>query len=186
MAYEIPASVDFAFVGDTYEPLTDFSLSEREIRCCSTAFTGPVYQGNWQTATDRQQVCTTAYSTSRPINTSQTQTSQQAQPLAAGTLVLYWGSVAKKETVVRFHHGQSRKKEKITGDQWQQIASKDSRKKAEWDQSIRALNESNKEAWNRPAERDLLHQSLFRRVDEFSPPHQTDKIGYLLTGSELT
>ena len=186
MAYEIPASVDFAFVGGTYEPLTDFSFYPKE----KYAVVPPpslvrFYQGNWQIATDRQQVRTTAYSTSRPINTSRTQTSHQAQPLAARTLGLYWGSVAKKETVVSFHHGQSRKKEKITSDQWQQIASKDSRQKAEWDQSIRSLNESNKEAWNRPAEKDLLHQSLFRRVDEFSPPHQTDKIGYLLPGASL-
>ena len=49
----------------------------------------PPYQSDWQTATDRQQVCSTPYSTSRPVYTSQTQNSHPAQPLAATSLGLY-------------------------------------------------------------------------------------------------
>ena len=186
MAYEIPASVDFAFVGGTYEPLTDFSFYPKE----KNAFVPPpslvrFYQGNWQTATDRQQVRTMAYSTSRPINTSRTQTSHQAQPLAARTLGLYWGSVAKKETVVSFYHGQSQNKEAATGDRWQQPERKGSSKQSAWDKSIQAQDQEQALPWNQSPEKDSFEISPFRRVDEFGTPHQIEKTGYLIPGASL-
>ena len=186
MAYEIPRQVDFAFDGSAYEPLTDFAFYPRE----KYAFVPPpslvrFYQGNWQTGTGQNRKRFVVYSTSRPVSTTRQQNSHSASTPEARTLGLFWGTIAKKGAVVSFHHGQSQAKEKTTGDQWQQIVSKDSHQKAEWDQSVQATDEKHRDRWNKPPEKNRSQLSPFRRVDEFNPPHQTDKIGYLIPTANL-
>ena len=146
---------DFAFDG---KPLVYFAPPPGEVR---------PYQSDWQTATDRQQVCSTGYGTSRPINTFRTQTSHQSQPLEATDLGLYWSSVAKKETVVSFSHGVSEKKEATTGDQWRQPDSKESNGQIRWDKSIEAQDQRQALPWNQPPERDRQIAEGMQSVNRF-------------------
>ncbi len=116
MSYKMPTNnVDFRLSGAPYvvpsSPVADFLFDGRlPVYFALPPCVVRPYQSDWQTATDRQQVCTSTYATSR-LNTSRTQTSHQAQPLAATSLGLYWESMAKKETVVSVSHGQSREKQ---------------------------------------------------------------------------
>ncbi|WP_419835305.1 hypothetical protein [Endozoicomonas atrinae] len=143
------------------------------------------YQGHWQTGANRQRQSTAIYSTSRPVSTSRSQSSQQAKPLEAASFGLYWSDVTKKEVKVSFSHSMSQKKEAISGDQWQHTGNKDSQRSQRWDQSIQATDEKNRDHWNQPSNIDSDQSSPFRRVDEFSPPHQIDKFGYLIPGASL-
>ena len=186
MAYETPSPIDFAFGLDAYEPVTDFGFYPT----AKYAFVTPpsvirFYQGHWQAGIYRQQESTAVYSTSVPISTTRRQASQQAKPLEALALGLYWGEVTKSEVKVGFSHGKSQRKEAATGDHWLHTGNKDSQRSQRWDQSIQATDEASSDRWNQPSERDNLQSSPFRRVDEFSPPHQIDKFGYLLPGASL-
>ncbi len=191
MSYEVPTdSVDFRLSGAPYvvpsSPVADFVFDGRP----PVYFAPPPgvvrpYQSDWQTATDRQQVRTTGYATSRPANTSRRQTSHQAQPLAVTSLGLYWGSVAKKETVVSVSHGQSQEKQTTTGDQWRQPGSKEIHEQICWDNSIEAQDQGQALPWNQPPEKDSFEITPFRRVDEFGTPHQIEKTGYLIPEASL-
>ena len=186
MAYETPSPIDFAFGLDAYEPVTDFGFYPT----AKYAFVTPpsvirFYHGHWQTGVYRQQESTAVSSTSVPISTTRRQASQQAKPLEALALGLYWGEVTKSEVKVGFSHGKSQRKEAATGDHWLHTGNKDSQRSQRWDQSIQATDEASSDRWNQPSERDNLQSSPFRRVDEFSPPHQIDKFGYLLPGASL-
>ena len=173
MSYEVPTdSTGFRLTGAPYlvstSSFADFAFDGKPL----VYFAPPPgvvrpYQSDWQTATDRQQVCSTGYGTSRPINTFRTQTSHQSQPLEATDLGLYWSSVAKKETVVSFSHGVSEKKEATTGDQWRQPDSKESNGQIRWDKSIEAQDQRQALPWNQPPERDRQIAEGMQSVNRF-------------------
>lgn len=173
MSYEVPTdSTDFRLSGAPYvvssSPIADFSFDGKPL----VYFAPPPgvirpYQSDWQTATDRQQVCTTGYGTSRPVNTSRTQTSHQAQPLEATDLGLYWGSVATKETVVSVSHGQSQEKQTTTSDQWRQTDRKEIHEQVRWDKSIEAQDQGQALPWNQPPERDRQIAEGMQSVNRF-------------------
>ena len=173
MSYEVPTdSTGFRLTGAPYvvstSPFADFAFDGKPL----VYFAPPPgvvrpYQSDWQTATDRQQVCSTPYSTSRPVNTSRTQNSHQSRPLVATTLGLYWGSVAKKETVVSVSHGQSRERQTTTGDQWRQPESRESSEQIRWDNSIKAQDQGQALPWNQPPERDRQIAEGMQSVNRF-------------------
>ena len=117
MSYEVPTdSADFRFSGAPYgvpsSPVADFLFDGRP----PVYFAPPPgvvrpYQSDWQTATDRQQVRTLrpmprvglSIPLGRKPATRRNNSLRQA-------LALYWGSVAKKETMVSVNHGQSQEK----------------------------------------------------------------------------
>ncbi|WP_422464048.1 hypothetical protein [Endozoicomonas sp. ALB115] len=181
MAYVITAPVDFAFGLDAYKPSADFGFYPT----ARYAFVPPpsvirFYQGNWKKAVGRQQQRAAVYSTSRPISSSRTQSSRQARSVEASPFGLFWGAVAKKEAQVSFSHSDSLKKEATADGRWQQAVNIDGHKSQRWDQSIQAKDEKDRILWNRPFVRDSNQISSFRRVDEFSPAHQIEKLGYLI------
>ncbi|MGO0307486.1 hypothetical protein ACTL6P_12910 [Endozoicomonas acroporae] len=181
MAYVITAPVDFAFGLDAYKPGADFGFYPT----ARYAFVPPpsvirFYQGNWKIAVGRQQQREAVYSTSRPVSSSRRQSSQQAKPLEASPFGLFWGAVAKKEAQVSFSHSDSLKKEATADGRWQQAVNIDGHKSQRWDQSIQAKDEKDRILWNRPVVRDSNQISSFRRVDEFSPAYQVEKLGYLI------
>ena len=173
MSYEVRTdSVDFRLSGAPYvvpsSPVADFLFDGRPL-VYFAPHPGVVrpYQSDWQTATDRQQVCSTPYSASRPVNTSRTQNSHQAQPLEATDLGLYWSSVAKKETVVSVSHGQSQEKQTTTGDRWRQPDSKETHEQICWDNSIEAQDQGQALPWNQPPERDCQIAEGMQSVNRF-------------------
>ncbi|MGI2026577.1 hypothetical protein [Endozoicomonas acroporae] len=181
MAYVITAPVDFAFGLDAYKPSADFGFYPT----ARYAFVPPpsvirFYQGNWKKAVGRQQQRVAVYSTSRPVSSSRTQSSRQARSVEASPFGPFWGAVAKKEAQVSFSHSDSLKKEATADGRWQQAFNIDGHKSQRWDQSIQAKDEKDRILWNRPVVRDSNQISSFRRVDEFSPAHQVEKLGYLI------
>ncbi|WP_422491592.1 hypothetical protein [Endozoicomonas sp. ALE010] len=181
MAYVITAPVDFAFGLDAYKPGADFGFYPT----ARYAFVPPpsvirFYQGNWKKAIGRQQQRAAVYSTSRPVSSSRTQSSRQARSVETSPFGLFWGAVAKKEAQVSFSHSDSLKKEATADGRWQQAVKIDGHKSQRWDQSIQAKDEKDRIFWNRPVVRDSNQISSFRRVDEFSPAHQIEKLGYLI------
>ena len=123
MAYEIPRQVNFAFSHGAYQPIADFAFYPKP----RYAFVPPPsvsrsYQAHWQKGLSCQQQSTAAYSTSRPVHTTRTQSSQQAKPLESAAFGLYWGEMAKRETVVSFRHGVSGEKETGISTPWEQTS----------------------------------------------------------------
>lgn len=173
MRYEVPTdSTGFRLTGAPYvvstSPFADFAFDGKPL----VYFAPPsglvqLCESQWQTATDRQQVRSTPYFTSRPVNTSRTQNSHQVQPLEATNLGLYWGSAAKKETVVSVSHGQSQEKQTTTGNQWRQPESKESHEQVRWDKSIEAQDQEQALPWNQPPECDRQIAEGMQSVNRF-------------------
>ncbi|MBO9480179.1 hypothetical protein, partial [Salinisphaera sp. G21_0] len=116
-------------------------------------------------ALSRQQGFTAGYSTSRPVSITRRQSSQQAKPVEASPLGLFWGSVAKKQAKVSFSHRQSQKKEATAGTRWQQTEWKDSDKLSAWDKTIEAQDRNHASPWNHLLERDSNVSEGMQSVD---------------------
>ncbi|WP_139117685.1 hypothetical protein, partial [Endozoicomonas atrinae] len=171
MSYEVPTdSAEFRLTGAPYavssSAIADFSFDGKGL----IYFAPPPglvrhYEGQWQGAVSRQQGFSATYSASRPVSTTRRQSSQQATPLQASPIGLFWGAVAKKEIQISFSHGESQKKEAATGDRWQQPEPKESGKQSAWDKSIQAQDQQQASPWNHPPERDSNVSEGMQSVD---------------------
>ena len=174
MSYVIPSnSADFRLSGAPYTvpSIADFKMDGRPL-----LFFAPTpelirhYGSQWLTGTIRHRSNTAAYGSSRLVSTSRRQSSQQAKPVEALSYGLLWGGVTKKmEVMVSISHGESRRKETSTGDQWQQPERKDIRKLGVgWDKSIQEHDQRQASTWNHPLDRDSSISEGMQQVDLFS------------------
>ncbi len=182
MAY-LPSKADFIFSLDPYVPVTDFAFyPEKKYAFVTPPSVVSVYQGRWDTGLSSHQNSLVAYGVSLPVSRSRTQTSQQATPLKALPMGLFWGEVTKKSAVVRFSHGESVSKLSSKSSLWKHTNLQDVKHSQRWDHSIRATNESTVDRWQTCRPEDRKKQNSIRRVDEFSPPHELEILGYLMPG----
>ncbi|WP_419535738.1 hypothetical protein [Endozoicomonas sp.] len=185
MAY-LPNKADFIFGLDPYVPVTDFAFyPEKKYAFVTPPSVVSVYQGRWDTGLSSQQSSLVAYGVSLPVSRSRTQTSQQATPLKALPMGLFWGEVTKKSAVVSFSHGVSVAKHSSKSSLWKHTNLQDVKHSQRWDHSIKATDESAVDRWQTGRPEDRKKQNSIRRVDEFSPPHQVDKFGYLIPGASM-
>ncbi len=182
MAY-LPNKADFIFGLAPYVPVTVFAFYPKK----KYAFVTPpsvvsVYQGRWDTGLSSQQSSLVAYGVSLPVCSSRTQTSQQASPLKVSPIGLFWGEVTQKSAVVRFSHGVSVAKHSSKSSLWTHTNLQDVKHSQRWDHSIKATDESAVDRWQTGRPEDRKKQNSIRRVDEFSPPHELEILGYLMPG----
>ncbi|WP_139117734.1 hypothetical protein, partial [Endozoicomonas atrinae] len=186
MAYDPSASTDFIFSEQAYQPAVDFAFYPQK----TYAFTTPpsvvrFYQSQWQTSQPQQSDHSAAYGSSLAIDATRAQSSHQATPLEAHAVGLFWGEVASLQETVQISHGQSQDKENRISGHWQQSPIKQSHQRQGWDNSIQPQEKRTEHDWQTPAEKDTLRLASFRRVDEFSPPHQQENLGYRIPEASL-
>ncbi|MBO9484839.1 hypothetical protein, partial [Salinisphaera sp. G21_0] len=97
MSYEVPTdSPEFRLTGAPYaissSAIADFSFDGKPLVYYAPppGLVRP-YGSQWQGALSRQQGFTAGYSTSRPVSITRRQSSQQAKPVEASPLGLFWG-----------------------------------------------------------------------------------------------
>ncbi|WP_419534726.1 hypothetical protein [Endozoicomonas sp.] len=186
MAYDPSASTDFIFSEQAYQPAVDFAFYPQK----TYAFTTPpsvvrFCQSHWQTSQPQQRDQSAAYGSSLTIDATRAQSSHQATPLEAHAVGLFWGEVASLHETVQISHGQSQGKENRISGHWQQSPTKQSHQRQGWDNSLQPQDQRTEHDWQTPAEKDALRLASFHRVDEFSPPHQQENLGYRIPEASL-
>ncbi|MGI9276872.1 MAG: hypothetical protein ACR2PT_18755 [Endozoicomonas sp.] len=180
MAYQPPASPNFDFSIQAYQPGTDFSFQLQ----ATYAYVPPptvvsFHQSQWQKAQNHQGSLNSPYGRSLPRQTRIQQTSHQGRPVEASRLGLFWGRVAKQEVELQIRHGTPDPRDSDQQSLWQQPPAKDDHQHSYWDQSIHERDRQGSEQWQQATTHDRQQTEAFDRVDEFGPPFQYQTAEYL-------
>ena len=186
MAYQPPASPDFAFSLEAYQPGLDFLFYPQ----ANYPFIPPptvvsFHQSNWDATQHQQSNLKSTYGRSLTRQTSIQQTSHQGTPVDAARLGLFWGRVAKQEIQLAISHGNAQPHQGDHKSNWKQPPAKEARQQESWDQSIGARDQQNSEQWQQATTHDKQQTEAFGRVDEYGPPFQYQTAEYLPPNASL-
>ena len=122
-------------------------------------------QSPWQAGNTTHHNLHSQYQQSTIVQTTRSQTSQQAQPRQPAPLGLLWDQVTTVQTRLQSSHGTGQPRSGTTNHQWTQISGKDNHQQSQWDKSIQAQDEVLAEQWNKSPETDSKTTGQFQSVD---------------------